>query len=796
MADIRINQLPVATGPNAPAGTDNVAIDGLTTRRTTITEFGNVAVPIASEMDARVGTDNSKRMTALTTKQSIDSEVGETIASAAQGLLASTALQPGQAATPAQGALADTAVQPEQITPKIDTFADLATVPPSQVNVGGYLHCASIGAVYQRLADDAAFAAFDFVSTGGCKWIYIPSANCWDARAFGMHRQALDNTERLNLIEEAIYQYYAIPDTTQVADMPEIVFTGEYIYRSPVVLGFRPRRGLILRGGSHYASTNVTWPEKSMLFEATRTFTEFRDMNINTRQMCGAILFAARNRIEGCKITGFGWCGIWQKGGTPGRGTTHIINCEIGKYDQTWTSAWIPGYIWPEEPAILLEGNDTEIVNCQVRWSQPNIKVSSTGGFMTIHGGHIYAGRAGHNVDSYNLVVEAGAKACRLVGVYIDGGYCDIYNNAVDFIGCGACIETTAQTLEAFIRIFAIGPAQQTMGCQVIGMRRLVDIIPIVKLKPSGVGDVNYWSDAWQKWSDYVGVSPGMNLAMELTNSILRAASPSSQGSHDFFSAASSTGLKLLNTTSITDAPNAPELSASGKTLSMRTNNTDRVKASEGGSVFLGNQEASSPTASQIKGVTYDNSTGTFSIQGAASGIAMALGRMNTTGQLAIMRYAGVTVGDISVTASATAYNTSSDYRIKTVHPAPDTYNPVDVVKHLADAQKWFTFDADPENSLQLGWLAHELQAIVPMAVTGEKDATENIGTLTFPDGTEEYDVHEMSDLPEGASWTKTGDRPVLQGRDDSKLIPVLVAAMARLLERVDELEAERPFGL
>lgn len=93
MADIRINDLPLATGGTAPVGTDSVPIDGLTTRKTTIAAFGDVAVPIASQADAEAGVNSAKRMTPLTTKQSIASEVGVTLASKAQGDLASTSLQ-------------------------------------------------------------------------------------------------------------------------------------------------------------------------------------------------------------------------------------------------------------------------------------------------------------------------------------------------------------------------------------------------------------------------------------------------------------------------------------------------------------------------------------------------------------------------------------------------------------------------------------------------------------------------------------------------------------------------------
>lgn len=93
MADIRIKDLPLATGPTAPTGTDSVAIDGLTTRKTTITALGDVAVPIASQAEAEAGVNATKRMVPVTVKQSIASEVGVTLASKAQGDLADSAVQ-------------------------------------------------------------------------------------------------------------------------------------------------------------------------------------------------------------------------------------------------------------------------------------------------------------------------------------------------------------------------------------------------------------------------------------------------------------------------------------------------------------------------------------------------------------------------------------------------------------------------------------------------------------------------------------------------------------------------------
>lgn len=92
MAEIRINDL--SQDPN-PSPSDNLAVDGPSTRRSTVQQVVNSGAPVASQSDAEAGVNNTKRMTPVTTKQSIASEVGVTIASAIQGLKADSAVQPG-----------------------------------------------------------------------------------------------------------------------------------------------------------------------------------------------------------------------------------------------------------------------------------------------------------------------------------------------------------------------------------------------------------------------------------------------------------------------------------------------------------------------------------------------------------------------------------------------------------------------------------------------------------------------------------------------------------------------------
>lgn len=119
--------------------------------------------------------------------------------------------------------------------------------------------------------------------------------------------------------------------------------------------------------------------------------------------------------------------------------------------------------------------------------------------------------------------------------------------------------------------------------------------------------------------------------------------------------------------------------------------------------------------------------------------------RDGSDGTLATFRRSNTAVGSISVTTTATAFNTSSDYRLK------QDVTPADQAKAVQAVLSWpmreFAFKAEPGRR-QFGVLAHELQAVKPDAVTGEKDGED------------------------------------MQGVDYSKLIPEMVVALQYLLAK------------
>jgi len=100
------------------------------------------------------------------------------------------------------------------------------------------------------------------------------------------------------------------------------------------------------------------------------------------------------------------------------------------------------------------------------------------------------------------------------------------------------------------------------------------------------------------------------------------------------------------------------------------------------------------------------------------SGVSMVIGGHSGTHTVLQFRHNGsATVGSVVINASSTTYNTSSDYRLK--ENVDYDFTALDRVVQLKPAR--FNFIADADTTVD-GFLAHEVQEIVPEAVTGEKD--------------------------------------------------------------------------
>jgi hypothetical protein len=183
---------------------------------------------------------------------------------------------------------------------------------------------------------------------------------------------------------------------------------------------------------------------------------------------------------------------------------------------------------------------------------------------------------------------------------------------------------------------------------------------------------------------------------------------------------------------------------------------TERMRITSAGAVLIGKQ-ALSPTTT---GVEVEASGFMRCVRD--GNVASIFQRYTSDGDVVGFRRDNTTVGSISITTSATAYNTSSDYRLKE-NVVPLT-GAIDRLQQIPVHR--FNFIADPDKTVD-GFIAHEAQEIVPECVTGTKDAVDDDGN------------------------------PVYQGIDQSKLVPLLTAALqqaiaeiASLKDRVAALEA------
>jgi len=242
--------------------------------------------------------------------------------------------------------------------------------------------------------------------------------------------------------------------------------------------------------------------------------------------------------------------------------------------------------------------------------------------------------------------------------------------------------------------------------------------------------------------------SDGSNVVFAPSNQVvstgafwnqLRVGNPAAAGFADLY---------LLADTNYIDAVrlrgNQPSGSSGKFTIQTKTNGgalADRFTVDETQAVF--------PTSTNgvlFNKTAVDTTTPGLNIEGGAvcrldhvnsgSGATTVHSFYNSNGQ----------VGTISTSGTATAYNTSSDYRLK------QDVAQIDILKTLETVKAWplkeFAFKTSPEQK-QVGFIAHELQEVSPIAVSGTKDGEE------------------------------------MQGVDYSKLVPELIAAVQYLLAKV-----------
>jgi len=135
------------------------------------------------------------------------------------------------------------------------------------------------------------------------------------------------------------------------------------------------------------------------------------------------------------------------------------------------------------------------------------------------------------------------------------------------------------------------------------------------------------------------------------------------------------------------------------------------------------------------------------------------------------------TIG-INPNSNSVAYNTSSDYRLKENESAIS-----DGITRLKQLKPYrFNWKSNSSGDKVDGFFAHEVSSIVPEAISGEKD------------GFQKYREHQEKPEDKNVGDFKLNEKdekiPEYQQIDQSKLVPLLTAALQEAITKIETLEA------
>jgi hypothetical protein len=170
-----------------------------------------------------------------------------------------------------------------------------------------------------------------------------------------------------------------------------------------------------------------------------------------------------------------------------------------------------------------------------------------------------------------------------------------------------------------------------------------------------------------------------------------------------------------------------------------------------------------------------------FTINGTSSGNASSSGASTAAYNHLLFYNGNGLVGYISTSGSTTSFANVSDYRLKTA--VNYDWDATTRLKQLRPAR--FEWIADGDDAVPVdGFLAHEVQTVVPEAISGTHNGMRD----------EEYEVTPAVLDEDGNEVTPavmgTRSVPDYQGIDQSKLVPLLVKTIQELEARITALEA------
>ena len=282
-----------------------------------------------------------------------------------------------------------------------------------------------------------------------------------------------------------------------------------------------------------------------------------------------------------------------------------------------------------------------------------------------------------------------------------------------------------------------------------------------------GTSAISFWSTSS---NESMRITSGGNLIVGATSadSAVRTAVVYAGGTYSSSAMNQSTsarGIDIIgssNDTSLSAALQLTQFNATGRISQTYTstqvgamtfgltngsaNIVERMRITSGGDLCVGTTTVTGSARETIAFTSSSGGTGISYIDSQANNTATFAGFYSNTTKIGSITNNGNT---------ATSYNTSSDYRLKE-NIAPMT-GALNVVQQLNPV----TYNWKADGSSGQGFIAHELQAVVPDCVTGEKDAVDEEG------------------------------KPAYQGIDTSFLVATLTAAIQEQQAQIEELKAE-----